>query len=137
MEVSGKQEYVDRRNRLKIPLGFKGMVYIEVILRGASRDFHSDYALLIPNPVWKLTKLLTLLKDPNGRILVPRIYEDIVDLGSEAEELLKELDVEELEELKKEVNIKEFAKGLSGFEALRELYLRPSLNVSGLYAGYT
>ena len=129
--------YVDRRDRLRIPLGFKGMVYIEVILRGASRDVHSGLAPLIPNPVWRLAKFLTLLKDPNGRILVPWIYEDIEHLGSEAEKLLKELDIEELEELKKELGIREFAEGLSGFKALRKLHLEPSLNVSGLYAGYT
>ncbi len=129
--------YVSRKDRLKIPLGFKGMVYIEVIFRGASRDVHSGYAPLVPNPVWKLAKFLTLLKDVNGKILVPWVYEDMEDLGVEAEELLKEMDIGELDELKKKLGIKEFAEGLSGFEALRKLHLLPSLNVSGLYAGYT
>ncbi|MEM4985296.1 MAG: M20/M25/M40 family metallo-hydrolase, partial [Sulfolobales archaeon] len=33
--------------------------------------------------------------------------------------------------------LKEFVRGLTGEEALRELYTKPSLNASGVYAGYT
>lgn len=130
--------YVRRDDRLGISLGFKGMLYLEIILRGASRDVHSGNAPLVPNPVWRMARLLLSLKNENGEILVPGFYDDIDrDFLEFSERLLRDLDYEELESLKKELGLKNFVRGLEGLEALRELYTKPSLNVSGLYAGYT
>ncbi|MEM4672712.1 MAG: M20/M25/M40 family metallo-hydrolase [Sulfolobales archaeon] len=130
--------YVRRDGRLGISLGFKGMLYVEIILRGALRDIHSGYAPLIPNPVWRMAKLLQNLKDENGRVLIPGFYDDIDKEFLEiSERILEDLDFEELDSLKKELNLRSFVRGLEGLEALRELYTKPSLNVSGLYAGYT
>ncbi len=130
--------YVRRDGRLGISLGFKGMLYVEIVLRGALRDVHSGNAPLVPNPVWRMAKLLTHLKNERGDILFPDIYEGIDPVFvKEAEEMIRGLDFDELEELKKELGLKEFVKGLAGVDALRELYTKPSLNVSGLYAGYT
>jgi acetylornithine deacetylase/succinyl-diaminopimelate desuccinylase-like protein len=130
--------YVRRDGRLGIPLGYKGMLYLELTIRGPSRDVHSGNAPLVPNPVWRLARLLTYLKTEEGVVLVPGFY-DGVDRGflESAEELLRNLSYAELEELKSELGLKEFVRGLEGLEALRELYTKPSLNVSGLYAGYT
>lgn len=130
--------YVRRDGRLGISLGFKGMLYLEIVLRGASRDVHSGYAPLVPNPVWRMARLLALLKDEEGRILVPGFYEGVdPEFLRHGEELLSRLGPEELESLKEELGLRSFVRGLEGAEALRELYLRPSLNVSGLYSGYT
>ncbi|MEM4971749.1 MAG: M20/M25/M40 family metallo-hydrolase, partial [Sulfolobales archaeon] len=130
--------YVRRDGRLGITLGFKGMLYIEIILRGPSRDVHSGNAPLVPNPVWRMAKLLTLLKDENGKIYVPGFYDDIdpefIRLG---EELIRKMDLSELEEMARELGLREFVGGVKGYDALRKLYLEPSLNVSGLYSGYT
>jgi acetylornithine deacetylase/succinyl-diaminopimelate desuccinylase-like protein len=105
--------YLRRDGRLGISLGFKGMLYIELIIRGASRDVHSGNAPLIPNPVWRMARLLTYLKREDGSILVPGFYDDIdQDFIRESEEIIRELDYEELD-------------------------TRPSLYVSGLYSGYT
>jgi acetylornithine deacetylase/succinyl-diaminopimelate desuccinylase-like protein len=64
-----------------------------------------------------------------------RLYEDI-DIYLEVVELLKEVDLEELNELKTMLCIDKFNKGLEGFEALKTLYLSPSVNISGIYGGY-
>ena len=128
--------YVSRKGRLIIPLGFKGMLYVEVIVRGANRDVHSGSAPLVPNPVWRLVKLLSSIKDEDGRILVNWLYDGMIDLGPEAVELLKDIDAEDLEEMKKQLGIERFNMGLEGLEALKHLYLMPSINVSCLYAGY-
>ncbi len=129
--------YIDRMDRLRIPLGYKGMIYVEIRLRGASRDAHSGYAPLVPNPAWRLAKLLTLIKDEEGHIKVDWLYKGMIDLGPEAEKLLEELGSSELEELREELGLRQFAENLGGIEALRKLHLYPSINVSGLYAGYT
>ncbi len=130
--------YLRRNGSLSISLGFKGMLYVEVILRGASRDVHSGMAPIVPNPAWRMARLLTKLKTEDGKILVPGFYDDIdPEFVRTAEELIMKMNLEELEEMKEELGLKEFVGGLRGFEALKELHTKPSLNVSGLYAGYT
>jgi acetylornithine deacetylase/succinyl-diaminopimelate desuccinylase-like protein len=130
--------YVRRDGRLSISLGFKGMVYLEVRIRGALRDVHSGYSPLVPNPAWRMARLLASLKDEGGRALIPNFYDDVdpefLDMG---EKLLEHVDVGELEALKEELGIAGFVGGVSGREALKALYLNPSLNISGLYSGYT
>ncbi len=129
--------YVGSDGRLEIPLGFKGMLYIEVVLRGADRDVHSGLAPLIPNPAWRLAKLLTYLKSEDGIILVPGVYEGVdPEFIHYSEELLKNLDCNELVTLRRELGIKEFVGGLDCLEAFKGLYMKSSLNISGLYSGH-
>ncbi len=130
--------YVRRDGRLSISLGFKGMVYLEIKIRGPSRDVHSGYSPLVPNPAWRMAMLLSKLKDEHGRVLIPGFYDKVdPEFLSIGEKLLERVDVDELEALKEELGIKEFVGGLRGFEALKALHLSPSLNISGLYSGYT
>ena len=128
--------YVGRRGELRIPLGFKGMLYVEFIVRGASRDVHSGYSPLVPNPIWRLVKLACLLKDEEGRVLIPGFYETVGDMGYDVEELLRKVPFDE-EAMKRDLGLKEFVGGVTGLEALRQLYLMPALNISGIYGGYT
>lgn len=112
------------------------MLYVEIVIKEANRDIHSCFSPLVPNPVWKLAKLLTSIRDSEGRILIDWLYED-VELDPELVELLKKLDVEDLEEIKKQLSIEKFNADLEGIEALKALHLLPSINISGIYAGYT
>lgn len=50
--------YVDEKNRPIISLGMKGLLYVELIARGPSRDVHSSLAVLIENPAWRLVQAL-------------------------------------------------------------------------------
>ncbi len=130
--------YVGRKGEFLVTLGFKGMVYVEVVLRGANRDVHSGSAPLVPNPVWRLVRFLSSIKDERGRILVDWLYKGVKELEW-ASELLEKMGIERiehLEEMKKQLGIREFNEGLEGIEALKKLHLSPSINVSGLYAGY-
>ncbi len=130
--------YVRRDGRLSISLGFKGMVYVELTLRGASRDVHSGYSPIVPNPAWRMARMLTIIKDESGRVLVPGFYNDIdEEFLKIGESLLELVDVEDLEALKEELGLKSFVGDLKGHEALKALHLNPSINISGLYSGYT
>ena len=131
--------YVRRDGRLSISLGFKGMVYVELKVRGASRDVHSGYSPLIPNPALRIARLLLELKDErSGKVLIPGFYDGVdLEFLRIGEELLSKVDVSELETMKEELGLREFVGGLSGLEALKALHLSPSLNISGLYSGYT
>ena len=128
--------YLGRRGELRIPLGFKGMLYLELKVRGPSRDVHSGYSPLVPNPIWRLVRLACLLKDERGRILVPGLRDVVADLGYDAEALLAQVPFDE-EAMKRDLGLEEFVGGLTGPEALKQLYLAPALNISGIYGGYT
>lgn len=128
--------YIGKSGRLKIPLGFKGMLYLEIRVKRLSRDVHSGMATILPNPAWDIVRILSSLRSEKGEVKIPGFYEGLKDLGYDVEELLKDYPFEE-EDLKKELGIREFIGGVSGLEALKKLHLQPSLNISGLYAGYT
>lgn len=130
--------YIGRDEKLGIPLGFKGMLYVEFIVKGPNRDVHSGRAPLIPNPIWRLIKLLSLLKKEDGTILVPGIYDDIdKDFLDMASEFLKDIDTDWLDKMRLDLGIKEFVGGVDGVEALKVLWTSPSLNISGIYGGYS
>jgi acetylornithine deacetylase/succinyl-diaminopimelate desuccinylase-like protein len=130
--------YLGRDGRLRITLGFKGMLYLEMVAKGPVRDTHSGNAPLVPNPAWSIIRMLTHLKDEQGRVLIPGFYDDIEEEFLEgAMKLMEELDVRQLEELKRELGIERFVGDLKGMEALKALMTMPSLNISGLCAGYT
>ena len=129
--------YVGRTGRLGITLGFKGMLYLELTVKGANRDSHSGSAPLIPNPVWKLVRLLSLLKREDGYVPIPGFYEDIdKEFLEMADELIQKLDPSQLEKMKEDLGIKEFVGGLKGYDAYKALLTSPSLNVCGIYSGY-
>ena len=60
-----------------ITLGLKGILYVELEARGATRDIHSAQATTVVNPAWRLVWALATLKDagrehPDRRLLRPR-----------------------------------------------------------------
>ncbi len=60
-----------------IILGLKGISSMKVTVQGPSSDVHSQWGSVLPNPVWKLVKLLSALKDENGKVTIPGFYDDL------------------------------------------------------------
>ena len=59
-------------------IGLRGLIYTEIEARGPSRDLHSGmYGGAAPNAVFGLVELLAKLKDANGRIQIPGMYDDV------------------------------------------------------------
>jgi acetylornithine deacetylase/succinyl-diaminopimelate desuccinylase-like protein len=126
----------DRRGRPHLYLGLKGVLSIELRVKGAAKDIHSANAPLIPNPAWRLVHALNALKDEDEKILIEGFYDRVSAPSNEEFECLKSIPFEE-EELKKELGLKKFLKGLSGLEALKALLFQPTCTINGLLAGYT
>ncbi|MHB8571336.1 MAG: M20/M25/M40 family metallo-hydrolase [Candidatus Dormibacteria bacterium] len=125
----------DLAGRAEIYLGMKGMIYVEFTAHGPGRDTHSMWGGVLPNPAWKLARLLNLLVDPSGRITIPGFYDDIRDPGPANEALLAALDFDE-EKVRAEYGIDGFARGLTGMALKRELFLAPTANIAGFHSGY-
>ena len=58
-------------------LGLKGIGTVKIKVSGPARDIHSGFSSVLPNPVWKLTKILSSLKDEAGHVLVPGFYKGV------------------------------------------------------------
>ncbi|MGB9676405.1 MAG: M20/M25/M40 family metallo-hydrolase [Candidatus Bathyarchaeales archaeon] len=126
----------NRQGRPHLYLGLKGVLSVEIMAYGASKDVHSANAPLIVNPAWRLVWALNLLKAADEKILIDGFYENVLPPSADEIECLKEIPFEE-EEIKDELEIKEFLGKKRGQEALKALLFQPTCTINGLISGYT
>jgi acetylornithine deacetylase/succinyl-diaminopimelate desuccinylase-like protein len=119
-----------------ITVGLRGLSYMEVEVTGPSRDLHSGvYGGAVANPVNVLCSMIASLHDENNRITIPGFYEKVVEL-SQAERTALNKAPFDLEEYKRELSIDE-VKGEKGYTTLERTGVRPTLDVNGIWGGYT
>jgi acetylornithine deacetylase/succinyl-diaminopimelate desuccinylase-like protein len=128
--------YIDERDRPIISLGMKGLLYIELLAKGPSRDAHSSLAVLIENPAWQLVRALNTMRDNNGKILIKDWYKDVREFTSEELSLIANEPFDE-EKFKKEYGIDKFLNNVTGIEAIKAFVGMPTCNIAGLLSGYT
>lgn len=120
-----------------ITLGLRGMVATEVAVTGASRDLHSGlYGGVAPNPFVALAEIITGLKDPQGRILVPHFYDRVVPPHPDEKAAWERLPFDEEKLLRDEIGAPALT-GEPGFGVLERLWARPTLDVHGMPGGFT
>jgi acetylornithine deacetylase/succinyl-diaminopimelate desuccinylase-like protein len=127
--------YKDTRNRLEILLGVKGILGVELRLRGPSRDLHSASAAIVESPAWRLVWALNSLKGPDERIQIPGFYDDVRPPDERDRAMLAAWDYDEAGELA-EVGVDRYVLGLTGEELKEKLLFQPTCNICGVYAGY-
>ena len=128
--------YVRADGRLWFPLGYKGMIYLEIELPLLNNDAHSGYAPIIPNPAISAADLITKLKSIDGEILFKDLYNDIDDEYLTIARSMVPTDTTNLDKLKELLGIEKFLGSLSGREAYIRIFTEPSLNISGISSGY-
>ena len=118
-------------------VGLRGMIYTEIEVQGARTDLHSGlYGGAAPNPFVALAQIIAKLKDEDGKILIPRIY-DAVAKPTDAElKAWKALPFDEEEYREDEVGSTELT-GESGYSVLERTWARPTLDVHGMPGGFT
>ncbi len=118
-------------------IGLRGLVYTEIEATGPMRDLHSGlYGGAAPNAVFGLVELLAKLKDENGQINVPGIYDDVQPPAPAEKKSWESLPFSESEFLKKEVGSTQLT-GEPGFSVLEKVWARPTLEVHGIAGGFT
>jgi len=127
---------VDTSGRPELYLGLKGILYVELRARGASRDMHSSWAPLVPNPAWRLVWALGTLKDENDRLTMDGLMEYVAEPPDEDMELLEKIPFDD-EEMKEDLELPELLGGVKGTEAVRSLLYSPTCTICGMVAGYT
>ncbi|HZB15988.1 MAG TPA: M20/M25/M40 family metallo-hydrolase [Nitrososphaeraceae archaeon] len=127
--------YIDERDRPIISLGMKGLLYVELLSKGPSRDAHSSLAVLIENPAWRLVRALNTMRDNNGKILIRGWYKDVREFTPEELSLIANEPFDE-EEFKKEYGIDKFVNNATGIEARKAFVGMSTCNIAGLLSGY-
>jgi acetylornithine deacetylase/succinyl-diaminopimelate desuccinylase-like protein len=119
-----------------ITTGLRGISCLEVEVSGPSHDLHSGlYGGAVANPVNILCKLIASLHDERGRVKVAGFYDDVEQVENEERRELAKAPFS-MEEYRKAINIKE-TWGEIGYTVPERTGIRPSLDVNGIWGGYT
>ncbi|MGB3780430.1 MAG: dipeptidase [Tunicatimonas sp.] len=119
-----------------ITIGLRGMSYLEVEVTGPNRDLHSGmYGGTVANPINVLCKMIASLKDDQGRITIPGFYDKVEEL-SEAERQEINRAPHDDEEYMRALDVDELA-GEAGYTTPERIGIRPTLDVNGIWGGYT
>ena len=119
-----------------ITVGLRGLSYMEVEVTGPNRDLHSGlYGGAVANPANLLAEMIASLTDENNHITIPGFYDDVLEVSdSERAEMAKA--PFDLEGYKKALDIGEVV-GEAGYSTNERTGIRPSLDVNGIWSGYT
>jgi acetylornithine deacetylase/succinyl-diaminopimelate desuccinylase-like protein len=116
--------------------GLRGLAYMEVEVVGPNRDLHSGvYGGAVANPINILAKMIASMHDENNHITIPGFYDKVQDL-TEAERKALNGAPFDLEEYKKELGVSD-VRGEKGYTTLERTGTRPTLDVNGIWGGYT
>ena len=116
--------------------GVRGLSYIEVEVTGANRDLHSGtYGGAVANPITILAKMIASCHDENNHITIPGFYDDVV-VASDAERALINKAPYSEQEYKDELGVSELW-GEKGFSTYERTGIRPTLELNGIWGGYT
>jgi acetylornithine deacetylase/succinyl-diaminopimelate desuccinylase-like protein len=119
-----------------ITTGLRGMSYVEVEVTGSNRDLHSGlYGGAVANPINILAKMIASLHDENNRVTIPGFYSKVEELSAGEREQFKKIPFS-LESYQNALDI-ESVYGEKGFSTLERKSIRPTLDINGIWGGYT
>jgi acetylornithine deacetylase/succinyl-diaminopimelate desuccinylase-like protein len=116
--------------------GLRGLSYMQVEVTGPDRDLHSGlYGGAVVNPCNILCQIISSLKDENNRITIPGFYDDVLECSEEERMQMAKRPFDE-EAFKKSIGV-EALDGETGFSVTERIGIRPTLDVNGIWGGYT
>lgn len=119
-----------------IDVGVRGLTYIELEVTGPNRDLHSGvYGGAVANPVTILAQMIASLHDKNNHITIPGFYDDVVVATPAEREAMAKAPYNE-EEYKADLGVQELW-GEAGYTTNERTGIRPTLEVNGMWGGYT
>ncbi len=123
---------VHQSGKKAVLFGARGDAHVEITVYGPARPLHSGhYGNWAPNPGLLLAKLLSSMKDENGKVTIKGFYDDtkpLTDAEKKALAAMPPVDAQMKEELK---IVNEEMPGI----ALADAIMLPSLNINGMQSG--
>ena len=119
-----------------VTVGLRGITYMEVEVTGPEKDLHSGiFGGAVANPANVLCKMIASLIDDKGHITIPRFYDDVITYSKEERSDLA-LKPFNLDKYKESLGIAEVS-GEEGYTTIERTGIRPTLDVNGIWGGYT
>ena len=119
-----------------ITVGLRGLSYMEVEVTGPNRDLHSGiYGGAVGNPINVLCNMISQLVDQDGKITIPGFYDKVEDVSIEERAEMAKAPFDEAE-FARDLGVDGLA-GETGYSAHERVSIRPTLDVNGIWGGYT
>lgn len=123
-------------DRPSLVLGSRGLCACQLEVRGPATDLHSgSFGGLVPNPIHALVELLASMHLPGGAVGIEGFYDEVRPLSpAERAEIARVPFDEEAERARTGVRA---WSGESDYSPLERLWARPTLEVNGIWGGFT
>ncbi len=119
-----------------IDTGVRGLSYIEIEVTGPNRDLHSGvYGGAVANPITMLAKMIASCHDENNHITIPGFYDDVINSTDEERAKMAQAPFNE-DEYKADLGV-DTLWGEKGYTTNERTGIRPTLEVNGIWGGYT
>ncbi|MBS1440431.1 MAG: M20/M25/M40 family metallo-hydrolase, partial [Alistipes sp.] len=119
-----------------ITCGLRGLCYMEIEVTGPNKELHSGlYGGAVANPANVLARLIAALTDEEGRITIPHFYDTVRELTPAEREAFGKAPFCEAA-YRKGLGIRS-TQGETGYTTMERTGIRPSLDVNGIWSGYT
>lgn len=119
-----------------ITCGLRGLAFVEVEVTGPNRDLHSGlYGGAVVNPVNALCQMIGSLTDADGRITIPGFYDDVQEFSAAERAEINAAPFDE-QAFVSAVGVSA-PRGEKGYTTLERKGIRPTLDVCGIWGGYT
>jgi len=120
-----------------ITTSLRGLLYAQIDVSGSPVDLHSGgFGGGVQNPANALARIITALKADDGTVLVPGFYDDVVPASKQERFEISCLPFEE-EDFRKQTGVSALVAGEPGYSVLECLGIRPTLDVNGIWGGFT
>ncbi|MHA8109497.1 dipeptidase [Aquirufa sp. A-Brett2-W8] len=119
-----------------IDVGLRGLSYMEVEIQGPNRDLHSGvYGGAVANPVNILCQMISSLHDESNHITIPGFYDGVLEVSAADRAAMAQTPFN-LGAYEKDLGI-DTVYGEKRFTTLERASIRPTLDVNGIWGGYT
>lgn len=116
--------------------GLRGLAGVQIEVKGANSDLHSGlYGGGVQNSIHALVEVLASFRDAEGTIQVEGFYDNVRPVSDEERAAYAALEFDE-EALKEELGV-DTLFGEKGFTHLERTWVRPTLEVNGVFGGFS
>ncbi|MCH8219919.1 MAG: M20/M25/M40 family metallo-hydrolase [Proteobacteria bacterium] len=135
----------NRAGDTRMILGVKGIIYLELEARGGAHggpvnhEVHGSLKANIDSPVWRLVQALASMTTPDGNtILIDGYYDKVQPPPAEDMPLINGmLAATDEKKAMRALGIERWIDGETMREAQMDYLYNPTLNINGIWAGYT
>ena len=126
-------------------LGVKGIIYFELEARGgdwggpARNDIHGSYKVLVDSPTLRLVQAIASMTSKDGNTITIDGYYDPIRKPSDSERAVIAQQAAQTDDaaIHQALGVSRWIDGLTGEAAIERALFHPTLNINGIWSGYT